>query len=423
MKCQQNGKDCYFCKNRLTLNHELFIARRIFRGGQGSFTRPIIHISVASVSLGIAVLILAVAILKGFQQEIRNKIIGFGGHIQVSYYDNNSSFEVEPIRWDPTLAATIATITGVTHVQPYGIKAAILKNDNQIEGVVLKGVSHDYDWDFFRGKIVEGEIPVLDSVTRSNEVLISKHTARKMGFELHDKVILHFVQDPPRYRSLTIAGIYETGLQDFDQIYLFGDIRHIARLNDWEQDQISGFEVLIDDFANLERVTMAVDEMLPFDLLAESIRDRNPQLFGWLDLMDLNVLIILIITILVALIHMTSTLLIMIIERTNMIGVLKALGMNNISLRRLFLINGGMLLLKGIVYGNAFALSIGLFQHYTGIITLDQESYYLDKVPVHLAFTDIMLVNAGVLIICLLVMIIPSWIIGRIAPIRAIRYD
>jgi lipoprotein-releasing system permease protein len=412
-----------FAQNRTALNHELFIARRIFKGGKGSFTRPIINISVASVSLGIAVLILAVAILKGFQLEIRDKIIGFGGHIQVSYYDNNSSFEVEPIVWDPLLAQKIAAIPGVTHVQPYGIKAAIIKNENQIEGVVLKGVDHDYHWDFFREKVIEGNIPVLDTATRSNEVLISRHTARKMGLNLDDKVILHFVQDPPRYRSMTIAGIYETGLQDFDEIFLFGDIRHIARLNDWEPGQVSGFEVLINDFKNLERITQAVDETLPFDLLAESIRDRNPQLFGWLELMDQNVVIILIITLLVALIHMTSTLLIMIIERTNMIGVLKALGMNNLSLRRLFLINGGMLLLKGIVYGNLFAVGIGLLQQYGGFLKLDQESYYLDKVPVHLALGDILLVNSGILVICILVMIIPSWIIGRIAPIKAIRYD
>ncbi len=402
---------------------QLFIARRLFKGGKGSFTRPIINISVASVSLGIAVLLLAVAILKGFQNEIREKIIGFGAHIQVSYYDNNTSYEVEPIFFDTLLAQRIASIPGVTDVQPYGIKAAIIKTDDQIEGVVLKGVGPGYNWNFFKNKIIEGKIPDLDTNARSNEILISGYTARKLGFKLNDKVILHFVQDPPRFRSLTISGIYETGLQDFDEIYLFGDIRHIARLNDWKPGQVSGFEVLINDFRNLGKVTEMVNDIIPYDLVAESIQDRNPQLFGWLNLMDQNVIIILIITILVALIHMTSTLLIMIIERTNMIGILKALGMTNRALRKLFLLNGGMLLLKGIIIGNFVALTISLVQKFTGIITLDQESYYLDKVPVHLQVVDVLLVNLGVIVICMLIMIIPSYIIGKISPIKAIRFD
>ena len=405
------------------MNPELFIARRIFRRGQGSFTRPVINISVGSVALGIAVLILAVAILKGFQQEIREKIIGFGAHIQITYFDNNSSYEVEPLEYDKELVDSLSAIPGVVHVQTFGIKAGIIKTDDQIEGIVLKGVGPDYNWQFFESKIIEGELPEIDLEQRSNETIISKFTARKLGLKTGDKLILAFVQDPPRYRSFTISGIYETGMQDFDELFIFADVRHIARLNNWDDDQISGYEVLIKDFTKLDQVTMAVNEVIPYDLLAESIRERNPQLFGWLSLMDQNVIIILIITILVALIHMTSTLLIMIIERTNMIGVLKALGMNNSSLRRLFLINGGFLLLKGIIIGNALALAISIIQKNTGIITLDQDSYYLDKVPIFLSVPDILAVNFGVIIICISIMIIPSWIIGRITPVKAIRFD
>lgn len=405
------------------MNPELFIARRIFRRGKGSFTRPVINISVGSVALGIAVLILAVAILKGFQQEIREKIIGFGAHIQITNFDNNSSYEVEPLEYDSELVETLSEIPGVVHVQTFGIKAGIIKTDDQIEGIVLKGVGSDYNWQFFESKIIEGKLPEIDTEKRSNETIISKFTAGKLGLKPGDKLILAFVQDPPRYRSFTISGIYETGMQEFDELFIFADVRHIARLNNWDDDQVSGYEVLITDFTRLDEVTIAVNEVIPYDLLAESIRERYPQLFGWLSLMDQNVIIILIITILVALIHMTSTLLIMIIERTNMIGVLKALGMNNMSLRRLFLINGGFLLLKGIIIGNALALAISIIQKHTGIITLDQESYYLDKVPIYLSVTDILAVNFGVIIICISIMIIPSWIIGRITPVKAIRFD
>jgi lipoprotein-releasing system permease protein len=412
-----------FLPKRGQLKPEIIIVRRLFKGGEGSFTRPIINISVASVSLGIAVMLLSVAILKGFQHEVREKIIGFGAHIQVTWYDNNSSYESEPIPYDTALVVALSELPGVAHVQPYGIKAAIIKTDDQIEGVVLKGVDPGYNWSFFQDKIVEGNIPAFDSAGRSNEVLVSRIIARKMGFTINDRVILHFVQEPPRYRSLTISGIYETGLHEFDEIYLFGDIRHIARLNDWEPGMVSGFEVLISDFARLDQVTMLVNETIPFDLVAESIRERNPQLFGWLELMDRNVLIILVITILVALIHMTSTLLIMIIERTNMIGILKALGMSNAALRRVFLLNGGFLLLKGIIYGNLFAISLSLLQKHTELIRLDQESYYLDHIPIFLQVSDIVAVNLGVIVICMLVMIIPSWIIGKITPIRAIRYE
>lgn len=408
---------------RKHLKSELFIVRRLFKGGKGSFTRPIINISVASVALGIAVLILSVAILTGFQHEIRTKIIAFGAHIQVSYYDNNTSYEVEPIYYDSALVSEIVALPGVTHVQPYGIKAAIIKAEEQIEGVVLKGVSHDYNWEFFKDKIVEGSLPAMEEGTRSNDLLISRHTARKMGFSLGDRVILHFVQDPPRFRALTVTGIYETGMLDFDEVFLFGDIRHIERLNGWEPGQVSGFEVLINNYKELDQVTQMVNETIPYDLMAASIRERNPQLFGWLELMDKNVLIILLIIMLVVLIHMTTTLLIMIIDRTNMIGVLKALGMTNTALRKLFIINGGMLLLRGIIIGNGVAVAISLVQKYTGILTLDQESYYLDKVPIHLQLSDILLVNGGVFLVCILVMIIPSWIIGRITPIKAIRFD
>lgn len=411
-----------FAKRR-RLNLELYIARRLFRKGKGTFTRPILNISVASVALGIAVLILAVSILKGFQYEIREKIIGFGAHIQVSYFDNNSSYEVNPIRYDPELVRKIGSIPGVEHVQPYGIKAGIIKTEDQIEGIVLKGIGPGYDWRFFEQKVIEGKVPAMDTATRSNEALVSAHTARKLGFSLGDKIVLYFIQDPPRYRSFTISGIYETGLQEFDQMFLFADIRHIARLNNWENDQVSGFEVLISDFNQLDAVTQAVNETIPHDLIAESIRDRNPQLFGWLNLMDQNVVIILIITILVAVIHMTSTLLIMIIERTNMIGILKALGMTNYSLRKLFLFNGAFLLMKGILWGNGIAIGLSLFQKYTGLLTLDQESYYLHEVPVHLAVTDLLLVNGGVITICLIIMLIPSYVIGKITPMRAIRYD
>lgn len=402
---------------------ELFVARRLFQKGKGSFTRPIINISVGSVALSIAVLVLAVAVLKGFQHEIREKIIGFGSHVQITWYDNNSSYELKPIPYDSAMVDQISAIPGVTHVQPFGIKAGIIKTDDQIEGIVLKGVNPAYNWDFFREKIAEGKIPVLEAQQRSTEILISRHIARKLGFGVGDQVILYFVQDPPRYRSFTVSGIYETGLAEFDEMFLFGDIRQIARLNDWDSSQVSGYEVLISDFRKLDAIAEQVNEVIPGEMLAESIRDRNPQLFGWLALMDQNVMIILAITILVALIHMTSILLIMVIERTQMIGILKAIGMDNRSLRSLFIYHSAFLLAKGVVIGNAIAISVALLQQYTGFFKLDQENYYLDTVPVRLLAGDLLLVNAGVMVVVMLVMLIPALVVRRITPVQAIRYD
>lgn len=405
------------------MNIELFIAKRLFRKGKGSFTRPVINISVAGVAIGITVIILAVAILKGFQNEIRDKIIGFGSHIQITLFDDNLSYETTSLKYDTVLVEKLSEIPGIVHVQPYGIKAGVIKTEDQIEGIVLKGVNHNYDWSFFKNTIIEGSVPEIEHDKRSNETLISSHTARKMKFETGDRIILYFIQDPPRYRSFVVAGIYETGLQEFDERFMFADIRHIKRLNDWSENEISGLEVLINDFTKLDEVTDLVNKTIPYDYIAENIRELNPQLFGWLKLMDKNVIIILIVTILVALIHMTSVLLILIIERTNMIGVLKAIGMSGAALRKLFLINGSFLLLKGILIGNVIAIAIGIIQNKTGIITLDQESYFLDKVPIELQLLDILALNVGVFIICTVVMMIPAFIIGKISPVKAIRYD
>lgn len=406
------------------MNFEYFIAKRIISKKQtGTFTRPIIRIAILSIILGLSVMIVSIAIVTGFQNEIRSKVIGFGSHIQVVNYDNNNSLETSPVNRNADFIETIKSNPEIKHIQVFGKKAGIIKTDDQIEGVILKGIDKDFDWSFFKDKIIEGAaLEITDSV-KSNDVMISKHLASKLKLKLDDDFLMYFIQDPPRMRKFRIIGIYETGLKELDEKFILGDIKHIQKLNNWDSSSVSGFEITIHDFDKLDEIAYFVYENIGYNLDTRSIKDLYPQIFDWLELQDMNVIIILALMILVAGINMISTLLILILERTNMIGILKAMGTQNWSVRKIFLYNATYLIGKGLLWGNIFGIAVCLIQKHFEVIKLPQDSYYVDTVPINFDWINFLFVNLGTLAICLLMLIIPSYIITRVTPVKAIRFN
>ncbi len=369
-------------------------------------------------------MIVAVSILTGFQKEVRSKVVGFSSHIQISKFDSNNSYEAFPISskkpFDPD------TIEGVEHIQVFANKAGIVKTDEQIQGIVLKGIGSDYDWSFFTDKIIKGtNFEISDSVV-SNDVLISKTLADLLKLEIGDPVRIYFIssdQSGTRGRKLNISGIYETGLAEFDELFIIGDIKHVQKLNRWDKNQIGGFEVMVKDFSRTDSLTAYVRQEAGIASNAHSIKEIYPRIFDWLKLQDKNVEVILVLVILVASITMISTLFILILERTNMIGILKALGTKNISIRKIFLYNAAYIIGVGLLWGNLIGIGLCLLQQYTGMLTLDQESYYMTVVPINLNTGYIILLNIGSLLINVLFLIIPSYIITKITPLKAIRFS
>lgn len=404
------------------MNLELFIAKKISGKYTGNLSRPFINIAVLSIALGIAVMIISLSILTGFQKEIRNKMIGFGSDIQISNYDSNTSYETSPVNKNQSFYPHFNGISGIKHIQVFGIKAGIIKTKEQIQGVILKGVDSDYDWTFFRNKLVQGKIFTVKDTVKNDSVLISLNLAKKLNLKASDDLLMYFIQDPPRIRKFKIAGIYDTGLEDFDKIYVISDITHIQKLNNWNTEQVSGFEILLNDYKELDKVYDRIYHSISYNLNAQTIRQLYPEIFDWLNLMDMNVVIILVIMLIVSGITMISTLLVLILEKTNMIGILKALGIKNYSVRRIFLYNAAYIILKGLIWGNIIALTFCILQSNYHIIKLPQESYYVSYVPVNINILHILLLNIGTLILSTLILIIPSYIITRINPIKAITF-
>ncbi len=409
-----------------------FIAKRLIkdRNRGTAFSRPINVIAIIGIALGLAVMILAVAILTGFKQQIRDKVAGFGAHIQVVNFDANLSYETVPISSDQPFVQKIINHPGIKSVQVYATKAGIIKTNEDIQGVVLKGIDSDYDWSFFSSNLVEGDVVRVSDSARTDNVLISKKVADMLELKLGDSFSMFFVQDPPRMRKFTITGIYETSLEEFDKTYLFCDIDHIRRLNGWEENQVSGFEIFINDFDQLDLMTDVVRDAIGYRMAEDeeklkvtNIRNRYPAIFDWLGFQDTNVIIILILMILVAGFNMISGLLIIILEKTNMIGILKAMGSGNKLIRNIFLYQAAWLIAKGLLWGNIIGLGLAILQQKTGMFSLDPSSYYLKSVPINLNPVHIILLNAGTMLAIILMLLIPSQLIARITPVKAIRYD
>ncbi len=395
-------------------------------GKRKTFSRSFVRIAIVSVALGVVMMILSDAILVGFQRAIRNKIAGFSGHIRVSPLAGNDSWEQQPVANYADWLAEIKASEGVRHAQVYATKAGIIQANSQVEGVVLKGVGADFSWDWFDDQMLEGaSFRVSDTLKKSNAVLISKYLSNRLSLHLGDLVAVWFVNNnaTTRGRRFVVSGIYETGLAEFDQLYALCDIRHIRKLNNWKEDQVAGVEVFATDFNAIDELNARIYQMLPYDLDARSIKDLYPQMFDWLALQDTNVVVIMVLMILVAGITMIATILILILERTRMIGVFKALGISNNSVSRIFIYHAIRIFGRGLLWGNVVALSLALIQRYTGLVTLPQESYYVSTVPIVIHYGHILLINVGTALICAAMLILPSRIIARIDPVKSIRME
>ena len=406
------------------MNVEYFIAKRLFTAKEEnkSYTKPILRIAILAIALSVAVMLLSVMVVTGFKNNISDKIIGFGSHITISSFSDNQSYETEPIQISDSLYTSILENPEVKHISTFATKAGIIKTNDEILGVVLKGVASDYDWTFFNNNLVAGECFNVSDSIKTNQVLISENSANTLDLGVGDDLIMYFVQNPPRVRKFEISGIYNTALTDFDKLFVMGDIKHIQSLNSWKNKQVGGVEIVVNNFNDLELVTEAVYEKIPYNLNAQSIKEKTPQIFDWLDLQNINVRVILILMLIVGGINMITALLILILERTKMIGILKALGANNWSVRRVFLYSAGHLILKGLFWGNCIAIGFAFLQKKFSIISLDSNIYYMNTVPINFDFTAILLLNVGTIIVCYLILIIPSIIITKITPVKAIRF-
>lgn len=410
----------------------LFIARRIYRESDGGkqVSRPAVLIAMAGIAIGLAVIIIAVAVVIGFKSEVRNKVIGFGSHIQIANMDAVNSYETHPVVVGDSMIAALTNHPDVSHVQRYSTKPGMIKTEDAFQGMVLKGVGPEFDPSFLKAYLVEGEIPVFSDSVSSNRVLISKSLATKMKLKLGDKIYTYYIQDDIRARRLTIAGIYQTNFSEYDNLFLLTDLSLVNRLNGWEPEQVSGVEIQVRDYDKLEDITydIAVDTDNQRDRFGgvyyvRNIEQLNPQIFEWLGLLDLNVWVILFLMIGVAGFTMISGLLIIIIERTNMIGILKALGANNYTIRKTFLWLAVFLIGKGMLWGNAIGLAFCILQSQFGIFKLDPESYYVDTVPVSFNILLFILINIGTLLASVLMLIGPSFLITKINPASSMRYE
>lgn len=405
------------------MNLSAFIAKRITFNSKRTFSKLSVRIAIMGIMLGLAVMILAVAIVKGFKSEIREKVRGFSGDIIITKYDLNSSYENNPFTMSRSSIKAIASSKAIAFVQPFATKPGIINANNEVEGVVLKGVDKTYHWDYLKNTLVAGTvIDFSDPIKSQRQILISKYTADRLKLKVGDDFLMYFVQEPLRKRKFEIVGIYDLGVEDVDKTYMIGDISLIRRINNWKTTEVGGYELRLKDFKKLDRVANSIYEDIDIDLRSYSIKEYYPTIFQWLSLLDVNTQVILALMLAVAVINMVSALLIIILERTNMIGILKALGSSNWEIQKIFLNNAAYLIGFGLLLGNILGAGFCIFQNKTHFFTLDQESYYINFVPVELNLSDIVFLNAGTLIICLLVLIIPSLLVTKISPVKAISF-
>ncbi|MEI6866207.1 FtsX-like permease family protein [Flavicella sp.] len=411
------------------MNYELFLAKRFTasKKHKSSISSPIIKIAITAISIGIVMMLVTVATGVGLQQRIREKISVFKGHIQIINYDNNSSETTQnPISINQDFYPDFSNLKEVIHVQPFATKAGIIRTEKDFEGVVLKGVSIDYDWSGIGEYLIEGKLPVFTKET-STEVLISKIVSDRLGILVDDKFDMYFIKDNsarlPNRRVFTVSGIYNSGFKEFDESFVLGDIKHIQKLNKWKENQVGGFEVFVDDFSKINETGLDIYKQIDPMLNSLTLVELFPAIFEWLKLFDINIAIIIGIMVLVAGINMITALLVLILERTQTIGVLKALGSTNWSIRKLFLYNASYLIFRGLLIGNIIGLTLLFIQKYFAIIKLNPETYYVSSAPVSINLWQVLALNIGTLVLCLLMLLIPSYIITKISPAKAVKFE
>ncbi len=409
------------------MNYELFIAKRIIAGKKykNSISSPIIKIAITAIALGIIIMLIAVATASGLQTKIRDKMAGFKGHVQILNYDNNNSdVSIVPINIEQEFYPEFKNIEGIKNVQIFANTGGIIRTDTDFEGIVFKGVSTDYDWSFIKEYLIEGRVPNFNQ-PRTKEILLSQTIVNRLQLKLNDTITTTFLKTTsklPSNKKYTIVGIYNTGFSQFDKNVMIGDIREVQNLNKWSENQVGGFEVILDNFDNIEEKNEEIYSEISMTLNSKSIVDLYSSVFDWIKLFDNNVWFIIAIMILIAGINMITALLVLILERVQMIGILKALGSNNSSIRKVFLYNASYLILKGLFWGNIIGLSIIGIQYFFKIITLNPETYYVSTMPVHISIGAILVLNIGTLALCFLMLIIPSYIITKINPSKSIKF-
>lgn len=410
----------------------LFLARRIYQGSDAGrqVSRPAVLIAMIGIAVGLAVMMIAVVVIVGFKSEVRDKIVGFGAHIQISNLDAVRSYETRPVAVGDSMLAALSDYPEVKHVQRYSTKPGMIKTANAFQGMVLKGIGPEYDRAFFRRHLLEGEFPQFSDSASSNQVVVSKSFADKLRLKLGDKIDTYYIQEDVRARRLTIVGIYQTNFSEYDNLFLLTDLCLVNRLNKWNPDQVSGVELELRDYDKLEEATyrIAADtnertDRYGAEYCVRNVEQLNPPIFAWLSILDVNIWVILILMIGVAGFTMVSGLLIIIIERTSMIGILKSLGANNFTIRKVFLWFSVFLIGKGMLWGNAIGLTFYFAQHWFGLFRLDPETYYMDTVPVCFNIWLFLLLNVGTLLTSVLMLLGPSYLIARIHPATSIRYE
>lgn len=411
------------------MNFEFFTARRIIasKDYKSSVSAPIIKIAIAAIALGVVIMLISIATGVGLQKKIREKVSAFNGDILISNFDSNTSDESQvPISKNQNFYPEFTLVEGIKHIQVTASKGGIIRTETDFEGVVVKGVGKDYNWQYFEEYLVEGRLPNY-SENLNDEVLISAYLANRLNFTLGDKIVTFFLQEEKenKTRSLgfTLVGIYDSGFQQFDEQFMLADIRHIQRLNKWKDDEIGLFEIFVEDFDDIQRIGNEVYETTPSTMDSITIRDKYYSIFEWLDLFDFNIILIIGIMILIAGINMITALLVLILERTQMIGILKALGSTDWSVRKIFLYNAVYIICVGLFFGNIIGIGLLFLQKYGSIINLDPQTYYVTEAPVFIDLGYIVLLNIGTLLLCLLMLLIPSYMVSKISPVKAIRFQ
>lgn len=415
------------------MNLPLFIARRIYsvNGDKAEVSKPAIRIATAGIAIGLAVMIVSVCVVFGFKHAVSAKVIGFGSHIQVANFMTLQTSESYPIQMTDSLIKVLKNTQGVEHVQRFATKQGVLKTDSDFLGVVFKGIGPDFDSTFIHQNLMEGSIPAFSDTKSSNKILLSMSMAKKLKLKTGDRIFAYFIDHAGvRVRRFTIAGIYQTNLAQYDDITCFMDLYTAGKLNGWEKDQVSGAEITVKDFNKVDeteaifinRLNRTVDQYGE-TYSSKTIRDISPQIFSWLDLLDLNVWIILALMIAVAGVTMISGLLIIILERVTMIGVLKAMGAKNVMIRHTFLWFAVFIITRGLLIGNLIGIGLVLLQRYTGLVGLDPQTYYVTTVPVEINIPVLLLLNVATLLISVVVLIAPSYLISHIHPAKSMRYE
>lgn len=400
------------------------IAQRLYFSDQNNVrsSRPAVRVALLGIMIGVLIMIVAISVVIGFKREITQKVAGFGSHIQVVNFDNNSTYELQPIRVTDSLLNAIRQIDHVTHISQFATKPGIIKTDSTFQGIVFKGT--DY-WDYFSQNIIEGTLP-----ENENEILLSKELANSLRVQVDDRLLCYFIGDELRVRRLHVTGIYNTCMVEMDKVFVLGHIDMVRRLSEWDKDQVSGLEILVDDLLHLpeatESVYFATANRLDKDgntLYTQNLQQLNPQIFGWLDLLDMNVIIIIVLMLCVSGFSIITGLIILILDSIALIGTLKALGANDRFVRRIFVYQALMLIGKGMLWGNIIGLGVCALQYFTHMIPLEASSYYVSYVPMAFAWGWWLLLNIGTLLVSWLILLAPSAIVTQISPAKVMHFE